>query len=129
MKSIFFLNFILLFSLSCRKADIIVPFDEIQGEYEWYYSYNDIDDSYGFDAIEDQYGIRITKKGCVQLYKNGKIEENYRILATDKSELTSKVSIKTDDKDEPIYFSVMGDTLSTWVYPYNEYQNYYIKKP
>lgn len=129
MKSIFCLILILFISSSCRKKDINVPFQEIQGEYEWYYSHNDVGDSYSFDAIEDQYGIRITKKGCVQLYKNGKIEENYRILATTEWTSTPQVSIRTDDKDEPIYFSLKGDTLSTWVYPYNEYQNYYIKKP
>lgn len=129
MKSILYILSILLISLSCRKKDITVPFDEIQGEYEWFYSYNDIGDSYAFDAIEDQYGIRITKKGRVQLYKNGKIEENYRILATTEWTSPAQVSIRTDDKEEPIYFSLKGDTLSTWVYPYNEYQNNYIKKP
>ena len=117
----------ILISSSCRKKNIHVPFEDLQGEYEWNYSYKGINDSYAFDVSDDQYGIRITKNGRVQIYANSELQGNYRILETRNSS-SGWITIESDDKDDPIIFSVKGDTISTWVYPHDNYRNYYIRK-
>jgi hypothetical protein len=110
---------------SCRKKDIDVPFEDLEGDYEWFYS----DSGAAFDVSEDQYGIRITGNGRVKTFMNGELIENYRILETGEisNGISSYVFIYADDKDDPFRYSIANDTLRTWRYPYDGYTNYYVK--
>ena len=104
---------IILLASSCRKKDIDIPFKEMEGDYEWFYS----DNGTAFDVSVDQYGIRITKNGCMKLFKNGDLIEKYRILKTADFLSKEGTRIEADDKDDPIFFSLINDTLWTRIYP------------
>lgn len=100
-----------------------VAIDEIQGDYEWFYSSN----GEAFDVSDDQFGIRITKNGYVRLFKNGKLVEGHRIFMTDTQNYDNSATIMAGNKDQPITFGLKNDTLTTWEYPKKKHYNYFIK--
>ena len=129
MKSTFYISLIFLISISCRKKDLAVPFEEIQGDYEWFYSSN----GEAFDVSDDQFGIRITASGRLKLFKNGELIEGYRITGTSVSTNNgnydsnyTRIDVDGNEEDPPI-FRLRNDTLWTWSYPHETYLNYYVK--
>ncbi len=111
----------LFLMLGCQKKDIRIPIDEIQGDYEWYYSNN----GQSFDNNEDQYGIQITKKGRLKLFKNGELVDNLKIITT--NDWPDMISIGVKMEGEFIYFELKESTLSTQLYPFEGDNNYYSK--
>lgn len=121
MKHFFLILILFVFLLSCQK-EIDVPYNSLAGDYEWFYSEN----GQAFDVSPDQFGVRITKNGRVKLFKNGELEEKYRIIKT-SNHISGSVTIQAKNGDDPIYYSLRNDTLTSWNYPNENFLNYYIK--
>ena len=117
---------LILLASSCRKKDIDVPFKDIKGDYEWYYSNNGAGDSYAFDTSEDKFGIRITGNGRLKFFKNGILEEDYRIMTT-SSWSDGSTSFTVKELGESNFFGINGETLNTSFYPYNDHSNNFSK--
>lgn len=113
---------VVLLASSCRKKDLDVPFKDLKGDFEWFYS----DNGAAFDVAGYQYGIRITKNGRLKIYKDAELQENYRVFATVVSD-DGKTQVYANKGVDQILYTMSNDTLSTVSYPYEGAINYYVK--
>ncbi len=98
MKILFFvLCLAMTFGCSKFSAD-----QKYVGDYEWVCSSKGVGSTHSFDSEGVAYGIRISKKGKVFFFKNGK---------------------KADVVSDQHSFGLMGDTLITYTFPYEGYMN------
>lgn len=69
LSSLLFLLFTVLLS-SCHKSEVRKELKVIEGDYQWVYSYQDINDFISCKEVEEQYAIRITKSQNFKVFKN-----------------------------------------------------------
>lgn len=121
---------LLLFYLSsCKKAEPTGEYSVLVGLYEWSYSehwhYNDYGIwtakifEYAIDS-PDKYGIEITEKGRVFLYKNRKCVERFRI----KKLSSDPYQVIYVDLTKKYNFQYKNNQISSIDFPYdNENRN------
>lgn len=57
--------------LSCDKVDLKNELEFVTGEYEWYYSYKGVGDSFNAQNQTEKYGIRIKNNSKLCIFRNG----------------------------------------------------------
>lgn len=128
-----------LLLLSCRKEKPEGENAEIIGKYEWSWTrVINMDPGSGFTSASyvyasgstDKYGIEVTSKGKIFLYRNGKFEDHFRIIS---------ISYQTDGSkhiecSKAVSFIYKNNEILSHDFPSLypdrdiDYVNYFIKK-
>lgn len=106
---------------SCNKEEVVINFPELVGDYEWVYTqffYNDFITS---PESANKYGIRILSNDKVQLFKNGKRQNSYKIKGIYPASFTSDPHILCENKnDKTIKIGFEDGHLFMLGFPYEE---------
>ena len=106
---------------SCEKEHIVNDYPELSGDYEWVYTQLTYNVFITSAESEDKYGIRILNKDKVQLFKNGKRQETYKITGIYPPSFTADPHILCETKKgKTIKIGFEDDQLFMLGFPYEE---------
>lgn len=130
MKPILLLSILIAFLGCSKKTPISTELNFLIGDYDFIYSTFHNDTSIVNSDLESQYGIRITSKYKLLIFKDGVQIEKYKLVGEEKFEPSfgmSYVQIKyARNSWYPFYFS--GDTIMMRLSPSMNKDNYYLKQ-
>jgi hypothetical protein len=118
---------ILLSILSCKKERIkIKEHEKLIGTFEWYYSFNDFNESESIETVDDKYALVFKKNEKIEVYKNAKlVDKGYVSDVWDYSLESDFVSCYLFEAKA--YLSLYDDYLEYESYPISGHINRYKK--
>lgn len=119
---------ITLVALGCSKEVKKSDIADVRGDYEWFYSTDNLFESVYSDAISDQYGIRIKSKRKVEFYTNSEKELSLDILSVHENESNGVKVIEVRWNDQVNRDLVItNDVITFYGWPYSEFSNRFAK--
>jgi len=118
--------FILILFFSCKKEDFKHEFVNVVGDYEWYYSYRDIGDSYTKETETNKYGIRVKENSKLFIFKNDDLI--YKGIINNSAYWENEtIFLVSESNKEKFYLEFHNDELSVESIPFGGYKNYFKK--
>lgn len=97
---------------------------EIEGSYEWFYSFDGGTESNSFQSIGDKYAIKIKKNGKVLLYENGSELKKGNLESVIDIQNVTRVSVKWD-KWSSEEFEIDNGQIVFENWPFETHTNYF----
>lgn len=118
---------IALAALSCSKEVKKSDIEDVRGDYEWFYSTDDLFESVYSDAISDQHGIRIKSKRKVEFYTNSEKELSLDILSVHEYGSDGKLIVVRWNDQVNRDLVITDDVITFYGWPYSEFSNRFVK--
>jgi hypothetical protein len=121
------LVFLLFFISGCQKERIKKNYPFLEGDFEWIYSMNGVEDSEAYDNENQRYGIRIEGNGRLFFIQNGSKMERFRILTVEPSYSSSIYYIRVKNTEREFSIEATDSTLRCELYPFKDLTNHFNK--